>query len=154
MSVAHRRLYAGPLPGAESPLDRPLLRYPTQWGERPTRCPHCGAGLANHETHPPHGLVRSGETTCLLCSRTVCRWRDDGTRPLPKSVRTPGTTPGRRTLGERGTWSEAHARCIDCGTTERPHKARGRCTSCCNRHYQQAIRERRHQAGRRAGVFR
>jgi hypothetical protein len=27
-------------------------------------------------------------------------------------------------------WARLHASCIECGTTERPHKGRGRCTNC------------------------
>jgi len=29
-----------------------------------------------------------------------------------------------------GAWSQRHERCIDCGTTDRPHLAHGRCAAC------------------------
>jgi hypothetical protein len=30
-------------------------------------------------------------------------------------------------------WARAYDACIDCGTTERPHRARGRCKRCDDR---------------------
>jgi hypothetical protein len=40
------------------------------------------------------------------------------------------------------TWSEDHACCVSCSTTERPHKGHGLCTNCWHRKY---IRENRHR---------
>lgn len=37
----------------------------------------------------------------------------------------------------QGTWAERHECCVSCGTTERQHIARGRCSPC----YQQAARK-------------
>lgn len=77
-----QRANAGPRGDAESPLDRPELRWPSQRHQAPTRCHHCGAGGANLLTDPPHGTVKHGETTCLLCGRVSVRWRAERTRPI------------------------------------------------------------------------
>lgn len=34
----------------------------------------------------------------------------------------------------RGQWAVHYVACIDCGLTERPHSARGRCNKCHQRH--------------------
>lgn len=44
----------------------------------------------------------------------------------PKTPRTPRTR-----------WSRANTACVDCGTTERPHMARGRCNPCYMRWWAQ-----------------
>ena len=77
--------WQGPRADAVSPNDRPERLYPSQWHDRSRRCWNCGAGSANLVTHPPHGLVKSGETTCMLCGRVTDRWRDDKTRAYAPS---------------------------------------------------------------------
>jgi hypothetical protein len=42
-------------------------------------------------------------------------------------------------------WSKAHPHCVDCGTTDRPHLARGRCTQCYFPWYYQEHREERRE---------
>jgi hypothetical protein len=32
-------------------------------------------------------------------------------------------------------WSKAHARCVECGTTDKPHKGHGLCAACYLRRY-------------------
>lgn len=73
----------GPLPGAEDTRETPILRYPTEFGQRPLRCPreHCGGAL---EHIPPHGGNHFGWSSCLSCARTVIRWLDDHTREVPR----------------------------------------------------------------------
>jgi len=105
---AHRQTsYAGPRPDAVSPLAAPEYLWPSQMDKKPKRCTYCSSpGLS---TDPPHGLVKFGETTCLLCSCVVVRWRADGTRTIreiaadlgaiapPKRGRPPRPKPERGT---------------------------------------------------------
>lgn len=57
-----------------------------------------------------------------------------------------GETEGR---AARPAWSKAHACCVDCGTTERPHLARGLCAACYARRYHIEHREERRDYHRR-----
>lgn len=70
----------GPRPDAVSPLDRPLLLWPSERRLVPARCWNCGAGRANFETKAPYGLQKVGEIECGPCSRVVVRLKADGTR--------------------------------------------------------------------------
>lgn len=70
---------------AESPNDRPCLIWPDQRHLLPPRCHHCGAGRANFETRPPYGMIKRGETTCLVCSRVEVTWRALVPKPAPLS---------------------------------------------------------------------
>lgn len=38
----------------------------------------------------------------------------------------------KHTTDRPGRWSRAHDACVQCGTTERPHKVHGVCTRCYN----------------------
>ena len=67
---------------AVSPLDRPLLLWPSERGQVPSRCWNCNAGRANFETKAPYGLVKVGVVSCLLCSRVQVNLRADGTRTV------------------------------------------------------------------------
>jgi uncharacterized paraquat-inducible protein A len=54
-------------------------------------------------------------------------------------------------MAKSGRWSRKYDKCLECGTTERPHYAKGLCARCYMRLYKrrqrQAQRERmRHQA--------
>lgn len=75
------RTTSGPLPEAESPNDRPLLEWPSERHLAPRRCHRCRSTAL--ETDEPYGLVRHGETRCMLCSRVVVRWRADNTERAP-----------------------------------------------------------------------
>lgn len=94
------RGWAGKRADAASSNDRPELIWPDQRYRLPGRCWNCGATPASFETDPPYGTVRRGETTCLLCSRVVVRWKSVAPRPVvlapeaslaPKRGRPPGT---------------------------------------------------------------
>jgi hypothetical protein len=127
--------HAGPRPDAVSPLTAPELRWPSQQDKLPKRCTYCGSpGLS---TDPPYGLVKFGETTCLLCSRVVVRWKADGTRSIRELAANLGVigpakrgrppTPWTATLREK---TQAPQRlCADnCGRP--PRNGRLRCSSC------------------------
>lgn len=103
------RTYGGRRDDAESTLDRPELRWPSQRHQAPRRCHHCRSTAL--ETDAPYGLVKSGETRCMLCSRVVCRWRADNTEraPLP-----PEEAPRRGR--PFGSTNGAGTRCDNCGT--------------------------------------
>lgn len=73
----------GPRADADSPNDRPELRWPSERREVPRACWHCGAGGGMFEADLPHGLRKRGEIRCLLCSRVIVRLKADGTRPIP-----------------------------------------------------------------------
>lgn len=78
-----QKTYVGPRPDATSPLDRPELLWPSRRASIPRSCWHCGAGSTMFDTDPPYGLVKTGQVTCLACSRVVVRLKADGTRPVP-----------------------------------------------------------------------
>lgn len=134
---AFLRSEKGPLPGAVSELDAPLLLWPSQRHLMPRRCPNedCGVGSANFDTDPPYGRSRHGATTCMLCSRTVVRWKDDRTRPVPLTDDDLMPRRGRPPGVKGGRWSKDHDACIDCGTTSKPHNSAGRCTGCRSTYY-------------------
>lgn len=54
---------------------------------------------------------------------------------------------GAAHLGEHarpvGRWAREHDQCRTCGTTDRPHRAHGDCTSCSARAYRNAAKRGR-----------
>lgn len=127
--------HAGRRSDAISPLEAPELRWPSQQHLTPRQCPHCRSfGLS---TDPPDGFAPFGETTCLLCSRVVVRWKADGTRSIREVAADLGvigpakrgrpTTPWTATLRE--TQQAPQRLCID--NCNRPARdGRLRCSSC------------------------
>jgi hypothetical protein len=77
------RSAAGPLPDAVSPLDAPELLWPTERAKVPERCPNCGAGRSSFVVSADgFALSKCGEVSCLMCTRTIVRLKDDKTRAL------------------------------------------------------------------------
>lgn len=110
------------------------------------KCRHCGASgplVVHHKdgngrgSKNPNNTLDNLETLCRGCHRLVHK----------DEVRT-----GRFRRQPGGRWSRQWDSCQRCGTTSRPHSARGYCTTCIAhlRRHQDIVRpsERSEEAGR------
>lgn len=92
--------------------------------------PECGAAIRKGQKYG----IRPG-TNLIYCAS--CSGKPTPVEP-PPATDTPQvrTRPSRAFVGlarlAPGQWSLQHDRCVNCGTTDRPHVSKGRCVRCDN----------------------
>jgi hypothetical protein len=99
--------------------------------ERPKQCEICGAdvviGKQYDWSNKDHKYTRLREDWQYVCRK--CHYHYDikhNNKKMPWSAKA------------AGRWSKHFDKCVECGTTETPHGARGKCKKCHKREYYQS----------------